>query len=92
MQDLHTLFHEQAVEIEILHIQRAADFARAVVGHARAAHAKAAIGNVELVAVTPGAALRHFRALVIDAAAAQVALDEFGDGAILHKGGQHFGF
>ena len=38
------------------------------------------------------AALRNFRALIIDAAAAQVALDESGNGAVLHKSGQYFGF
>ena len=79
MDDLHAFAAEDAVEVEVLDVQRPADFAGAVVGDARAARAVAAVGQVELVAIAPGAALLDFLALVVDVPAGEVVLDEAGD-------------
>jgi hypothetical protein len=59
--DLHALAPEDPLEVEVLDVQRAADLAGAVVVDARPARAQAAVGQVELVAVPPGAALRDLR-------------------------------
>ena len=63
--DLHAFLAEDPVQVEILHVQRPAHFAGAVVPHARAARAVAAVGDVELVAVAPRPALRHLLAFVV---------------------------
>ena len=91
VQHLNALVAEQALEVEVLYVQRAADFTGAVVGHARAALTVAAVGDIELMAIAPGASLLNLSALVFDMAAAEVILDEARDGRILYKGGQHLG-
>ena len=78
--DPDALVAEDAVEIEVLGAQRAADLAGAVVPDAGAAVAVARVGDVELVAVAPGPALGDLGALVGHVASGQVGLDELGDG------------
>ena len=73
------------LQIEILRLQGAAHFPGPVVMYPGAAHAEARVGDVELMPVSPGAALFHFRALIADIPAAQFALDKGRDGAVLDK-------
>ena len=63
--DLHALPAEDPLQIEILDVERPADFAGAVVVHSRPARAAAAVGDVELVAIAPRPALLDLRALVL---------------------------
>ena len=51
--------------------------------------AVAAVGDVELVAVAPGAALRDLGTLVGHVPAREVVLDDLGDRAPLDEGGEH---
>ena len=91
MQHLYAVLTEQALQVKVLHVQRAANLTGAVVGHARAALAVAAVGYVELMAIAPGAALLDFHALVLYVTAAQVILYEARYRGILDEGGQHLG-
>ena len=84
--DLHALLPEDAVEVEVLDVQRTAHLAGAVVPDARAAGAVAAVGDIDLVPVSPRAALFHFGPLEVHAAPAQVGLDERGERTSLHEG------
>ena len=79
------------LQIKVLGLQCAANLAGAVVVHPGAAHAESGIRNVELMAISPGAALLDFGAFVTDVAAAQFAFDERGNGAAFHKRGEHLG-
>ena len=89
MHYLHSLLAENAVQIEVLHVQQAAYLTGTVVPNARAAGAVAAVGDVDLMAVSPGASLRYFRALEIHPAGAEIALYEGCEGVALHEGGEH---
>ena len=53
MQDPRPLLTEDAIEVEVVHIERAADLAGAVVVHARAAATSTAVGDVELMPIAP---------------------------------------
>ena len=76
VEDLHAFLAEDALDVVVLRVERAADLAGAVVPHARRAEAEAGVRDVELVAVAPGTALRHLLRLVRDVARAQLGLDE----------------
>ena len=89
MQHLHAVLAEELGGVVILRVERPAHFTGAVVPHARSAKPEAGIGDVELVAVSPGSALRHVRPDVGDVARAQLRFDERGHGATLHKARQH---
>ena len=65
---LYALFSEYAVEVEVLDIERPADFAGTVVPDPGAAGAAAAVCDVDLVPVAPGASLRHFGAFKVHSA------------------------
>ena len=85
MQDLHTLPAKQTLQIKILDVQRAADFAGAIVMDSRPARAKTAVGDVELMPVTPWPALRDIHTFVSHVATAQVALDHGGNRTVRNK-------
>lgn len=87
----HAVGDENALEIKVLGLQRAADFTGAVVVHARAAHAEAGVCNVELVTIAPRAALLNFGSFVADVATAKLTLDKGSDRAAGDKRGQHPG-
>ena len=88
--NLDAFLGKNAVEVEIFDVERAADFAGAIVPNARAARTVAAVGNIKLMAITPGAALRNFFAFEIDMAAAQVVFDHLRDRAAFDEGGEDF--
>ena len=75
MQHLHAVLAEELGGVVILRVERPAHFTGAVVPHARSAKPEAGIGDVELVAVSPGSALRHVRPDVGDVARAQLRFD-----------------
>ena len=87
--DPRAFLAEDAVEVEVADVEGAAYFAGAVIVDPRSAHTVAGVGDVDLVAVAPRAALVDFRPLVVDVPAPQVLLDEPRDRAAFHKGGQH---
>ena len=89
MQDAHALLTEDALHIELVGRQCPANFAGTVIPHTGGTHTKAAVGDVELVAESPRAALLHLSAFIADVAGTQVIFDELGDGAALDKLGQH---
>ena len=66
MENGHTLFTENAVQVKIIGRDRSADFAGTVVPNARGTHAEPGVSNVELMPVSPGAALRHVGAFKAD--------------------------
>ncbi len=76
VEDLHAFVTEDALDVVVLRVERAADLAGSVVPHAGRAQAEAGVRDVELVAVAPRAALRHLLRLVRDVARAQLRLDE----------------
>ena len=80
---------KDALQVKILRPDAAADLAGAVVVDARATHAVARIGDIELVPHAPRPVRLDLRAFIGDVAAAQVALDERGNGAALDKARQH---
>src|SRR5664280_1662060 len=80
VQDLHALGTEQRIEVEVLDVEVEAHLARTVVPHARSTTAVAGVGDVELVPVPPGAALRKVRTAVRHVAGPEIGLDERGDG------------
>ena len=81
MYELGAFFAEDPVEVEILDAEHAADFAGTIVCHARAAGSDAAICQIDLVAVSPGAALVEFGAFDIHVPAGKVILNKAGDRA-----------
>ncbi len=89
MHYLHAFLAENTLEVEILYVKQPAHFPGAVVPHARAAGTVSAVGDVDLVPVSPGASLRHFRAFEIHSAGAEIALDESGERTSFHEGGEH---
>src|SRR5688572_30454159 len=89
MDDLDAFFAEDAIEIEVFHVERAADFTSAIIPNARPARTEPAVGDVELVAVTPWPTLWNLDPFVINVTAAKVVLDHLRDGAPFHEGGQH---
>ena len=89
MHYLHSFLTEDAVEVEVLDVEGTADFAGAVVPHARSAHAVTAVGDIDLMAIAPGAALRHFRTFEVHSAGTEVGLDERRERAVLDEGGKH---
>ncbi len=88
--DLDTFASEDAVEIEVFDVESAPDFTGAIVMDAGATGSGAAVGEVELVAVAPGAILFDFLAFVGHVTAGEVILDETGDGAAFDEGGEDF--
>ncbi len=87
--DLHTLFPKDALQIEVLGIEDAPYFTSPVVVYPGTPHPPAAVGDVKLMAVTPGTALGNLRSLEVHAPAAQVAFDQLGNGTALNKGCQY---
>ncbi len=83
--DLHPLLAENPVQIEVLHVQRPADLAGPIVPHAGPPRSATTVGNVDLVPVTPRAALLHLLALVVHVTAGEVVLDELGHRAALDE-------
>ncbi|MPN02446.1 hypothetical protein SDC9_149662 [bioreactor metagenome] len=90
MNDLHTLLPEDPFQIEILYVQRLSHFTRTVVLYPWATQSETTIGNIELMAISPGITLRHFRPFIFHISRPEIRFDESGDGTILHKGGEHF--
>ena len=64
MQDLRPLLTEDPIEVEVVHVERAADLTGAVVVHARAAATSTAVGDVELMPITPRRPLRDLGTLI----------------------------
>ena len=88
--DLHALAAEDPLQVEVLHVQRPADFAGAIVVHDRAARPVAAVGEIELVTIAPRPALLDLLPLVVHVPARQIVLDEARDRAVLDERRQHF--
>ena len=89
MHYLHAFLAEYAFEVEVLYVKQPAHLTGTVVPHTRATGAVAAVGDIYLVPVSPGASLRHFRAFEIHSAGAEIALDESSEGAALDECGEH---
>src|SRR3954469_25804471 len=85
MHDLNAFFPKYALEVEVLHVQRAAHFAGSIVPDARTARPEAAVRNVELVPVSPGAALWNFGPFVIHISPAEIILNHLRDGTALDE-------
>src|SRR5690606_31259535 len=88
--NLHAFLTENAVQIEVLHVERASYFTSTVVLNTGTARAVAVVGNVELVTVTPRIAILHHRAFVLHVAVTQVAIDELGYGTDFYESGHYF--
>ncbi len=78
MQYLNPFFAEQPVEVEILYIQSPAHFPGTVIMYPRTPGAVAAVGNIELMPVTPGASLVNFNTFICHMPAGEVIPDEPG--------------
>ena len=89
MYNLHALLPEDAVKVEVLHIQSPSYLTGAVVPYSGATGAVSAVGYIDLVTISPGASLCHFRTFEVHSSRAQVALYESCKRASLHKSGQH---
>ena len=85
MQNADTLFSENSLEIKILRCNRSSDFSRSVIPYTRSPHAEAGIRNVELMSVSPRAALRHIGAFKADVSGAELCFDKGCDRAAFHK-------
>ena len=90
MDDLDSLFSENLIKVKIFDIEQSSDFACAVVLHAGSAAAVSAVGEVELVTVSPGTALLYLRSLVSHVAAGEVVFDHAGDRTVFDERGQDF--
>lgn len=88
VQDRHSLLPEDPGDVKLVDAQGPPHLPGPVVPHPGGPEAEAAVGDVELVAVTPGSALVHLNPLVADVSGAELGLDESGDGAALDKLGQ----
>ena len=89
MHDLNPLFFKDPGHVKVTGVQDAADLAGTIIVDTRSPRAKAAVGNIELVPVAPGATLFNFRALVNHVAAGQAVFYKLSDRASFDKGGQH---
>ena len=87
--DLHAVGTEDALQVEVGGVQRAADLTGPVVVHARPARAAATIREVELMPIAPRPAGVDVRAFIVDVPAGQVVLDEPRDGAAGDERRQH---
>ncbi len=85
MQDADPLLSEDLFQIEIIRSERSSDLTRAVVPHSRRAQTEAGVGDIELMPVAPGAALRDFLARIGDVPGSQLSLDEGCDRASFHE-------
>jgi hypothetical protein len=65
MQYADTLFAENTLKVKIVSRKRSADLARTVIPDSRRTKSEAGIGNIELMSVTPGAALRNILSLKV---------------------------
>ena len=83
---LHAFLPEDAVEVEILHIERTAYLTGTVVPDAGSAGTVTAVGYVDLMAVAPGTALRNLGTFEVHSAGTEVALDDGGERAALDEG------
>ena len=63
------------VQVEILHVQQPSHLARAVVPDTRTALSEPAVGDVELMPVTPRTALLDLRPLIIHVTRGEIVLD-----------------
>ena len=88
MYNLHSFLPEDALEVEVLHVQSAANLTGTVVPNARAAGAVSAVGHIDLMAVSPGTALLYLRAFEFHSAAAEIALDEMSERTAFHESGK----
>src|SRR5215204_1108345 len=89
MQDPRPLPTEDPVEVEVVHVERAADLTGAVVVHARTAATSTAVGNVELMPITPRRPLRDLRTLIGHVPAGEIMLDQRRDRTARNKRRQH---
>jgi len=64
MHYLHPLLPEDTIQVKILGVQCAPHLPGTVVMHPRAAGAISHVGNIELVTVSPGAALCNLLSLI----------------------------
>ena len=83
---------EDALDVKVTDVQRAADFACAVVPDAGGAQTETGVRDVELMAVAPRTALRDGLALIADVAGTQLRLDERRNRAAFHEFGQRQAF
>src|SRR6056297_2230582 len=90
MKNLNSVCSEKALQVEVGHGKKAADFTGAVVVDSRAAETVPAVSYIELVAQPPRPPLVKFRPLVLHSSAFEIALNKMCDRAVLYKGGQHF--
>ena len=90
MDDSCAFLTEDAIQIKILDVQSASDFAGAIVLDIGSAGAVAAVGDIELVTIAPGAAGRDDRAFIIQTAETQVVFDKGCDGIVGDKSRQQF--
>ncbi len=86
MNYLYTLLVKYPIQVKIVDVQGASYLAGTVIMNPRPAGAVAAVGDIELVAVAPGAALIHLLGLIINMAAGKIVLYESGNRTVLDKG------
>src|SRR5215207_6581236 len=89
MQDPRPLPTEDPVEVEVVRVERAADLTGAVVVHARTAATSTAVGDVELVPITPRRPLNDLRTLIGHVPAGEIMLDQRRDRTARNKRRQH---
>jgi len=89
MDDLNTLLNKYPVKVKIFDIQGTTHLTGTVVLYPWTACTVTAVGDIELVAVSPRISLLNFYPFVGHVAAQQVIFDHFGNRTILYKGGQN---
>ena len=89
MEDSHPLLAEDPGDIKLIDTQGAPHLAGAVVPHPRCPESKAAVGDVELMAITPGPALVYLNPFIADIPRVQLTLDEGRHRTTFDKLGQH---
>ncbi len=85
MEDPRALLTEDAVEVEVVHVEHAADLTGAVVVYARAAATSTAVGDVELMPIAPRRPLRDLRTLIDHVPAGEIMLDQRRDRTVCNK-------
>ena len=85
VQDLYALLFKNALQVKVLGGDRSSHFAGPVVPHSGSPAAKPGIGNIELVAIAPGAALGDAQPFEGNVSGSELTLDVFSNGASLHE-------
>jgi hypothetical protein len=83
---LYTLPAKDPIQVKIVYVQGSSYLAGTVIMNSRPAGAVAAIGDIELVTVTPWSTLIHVPGFIINVAAGKIVLYESGDRTVLDKG------